>query len=61
MVPICLTVLSLYFQAAYVENLNGPYLFESMYAEDAEGQKLNHMPGVPDMLIGYPFQFDFII
>ena len=32
-----------------------PQLFESMYAEDAEGQKLNKMPAVDEMLLGYPF------
>ena len=41
-------------QLAFVENLNGPQLFESMYAEDVEGQKLGKMPGVSEMLDIYP-------
>ena len=39
---------------AYVENLNGSYLFDTLYSEDAEGQKLNHMPGVEDLVNEYP-------
>jgi hypothetical protein len=42
-------------QAAYVEDLNGPQLFDSMYADDADGQKLNQMPGVDEMIQSYPF------
>ncbi|PVD37412.1 hypothetical protein C0Q70_00002 [Pomacea canaliculata] len=41
---------------AYVENLNGPSLFQSMYAEDAEGQKLEDMPGVDELLVVYPLK-----
>ena len=47
-------VLYIVLQLAFVENLNGPQLFESMYAEDAEGQKLGKMPGVSEMLDIYP-------
>merc|ERR1711976_1095585 len=47
-------------KAAYVENLNGPHLFEGMYAEDAEGQKLNSMPGVDELLIVYREKFSGI-
>ncbi|KAK2169906.1 hypothetical protein LSH36_6g13046 [Paralvinella palmiformis] len=36
---------------AYVEGLSGPYLFESMYAEDAEGHKLKMIPGVDELLL----------
>uniref|UniRef100_A0A3P8ZP13 Dynein regulatory complex subunit 3 n=1 Tax=Esox lucius TaxID=8010 RepID=A0A3P8ZP13_ESOLU len=32
---------------AFVEHLNGPYLFDSMYADDAEAAKLSYLPGVP--------------
>lgn len=42
---------------AFVESLNGPYLFEALYAEDAEGQKLNLIPGVDEMLLGYKESF----
>ncbi|XP_074648163.1 dynein regulatory complex subunit 3-like [Tubulanus polymorphus] len=44
-------------KAAYVEYLNGPYLFDSLFAEDAEGQKLNTMPGVDESLITYKEKF----
>lgn len=39
-----------------MENLNGPSLFQSMYAEDAEGQKLEDMPGVDELLVVYPLK-----
>ncbi|KAI0241391.1 Dynein regulatory complex subunit 3 [Lamellibrachia satsuma] len=42
---------------AFVESLNGPQLFESMYADDVEGQKLSKMPGVPEMLQIYRDRF----
>ncbi|KAG8433350.1 hypothetical protein GDO86_017579 [Hymenochirus boettgeri] len=32
-------------KAAYVEYLNGPFLFESMFAEDADGTKLSSLSG----------------
>ncbi|TKC53127.1 hypothetical protein EI555_006625 [Monodon monoceros] len=32
-------------KAAFVEHLNGPFLFDSMYAEDVEGSQLSHLPG----------------
>ncbi|XP_010872711.2 dynein regulatory complex subunit 3 isoform X4 [Esox lucius] len=35
---------------AFVEHLNGPYLFDSMYADDAEAAKLSYLPGVPVLL-----------
>lgn len=37
-----------------MENLNGPFLFESMYAEDVEGSKLACLPGVGELLETYP-------
>lgn len=43
-----------FFQKAYVELLDTPALFESMYTEDAEGQKLNGMPDVDSLLVRYP-------
>ena len=42
-------------QLAYVEDLNGPWLFESMYAEDPEASKLAALPGMQDLLQAYPF------
>lgn len=42
------------FQLAYVEDLNGPWLFESMYAEDPEASKLSALPGMQELLAGYP-------
>uniref|UniRef100_A0A8C0JA87 Dynein regulatory complex subunit 3 n=1 Tax=Chelonoidis abingdonii TaxID=106734 RepID=A0A8C0JA87_CHEAB len=41
-------------KAAYVEYLNGPFLFESMYAEDTEAVKLAYLPGMADLLETYP-------
>ncbi|NWU66467.1 DRC3 protein, partial [Pterocles burchelli] len=43
--------------AAFVEYLNGPFLFDSLYAEDAEAAKLAHLPGVGDLLQAYPSWF----
>ncbi|KAJ6656020.1 hypothetical protein lerEdw1_004605 [Lerista edwardsae] len=34
-----------YHKAAYVEYLNGPFLFDSMYTEDPEAAKLIYLPG----------------
>ena len=38
-----------------MENLNGSELFESMYADDSEGQKLGFMPSVEELILEYPF------
>ncbi|KAL8175338.1 UNVERIFIED_CONTAM: Dynein regulatory complex subunit 3 [Gekko kuhli] len=43
-----------YHKAAYVEYLNGSFLFDSMYAEDPEASKLVYLPGVPELLETYP-------
>lgn len=40
-------------KAAFVELLNGPDLFDTMYTEDSEGQKLNAMPGVDELLVDF--------
>lgn len=40
-------------KAAYIEYLNGPFLYESMFAEDTEAAKLAHLPGVPELLQQY--------
>ena len=37
-----------------MEQLNGTFLFDSMYAEDVEGSKLSHLPGVGELLGAYP-------
>jgi len=34
--------------------LNGPQLFESMYAEDSDGQKINKLPAAEELLLSYP-------
>ncbi|XP_020923661.1 dynein regulatory complex subunit 3 isoform X4 [Sus scrofa] len=47
-------------KAAFVENLNGPFLFESMYAEDVEGSKLACLPGVGELLETYRDKFVII-
>ncbi|KAB0357270.1 hypothetical protein FD754_001426 [Muntiacus muntjak] len=41
-------------KAAFVEQLNGTFLFDSMYAEDMEGSKLSNLPGVGELLETYP-------
>ncbi|XP_054851491.1 dynein regulatory complex subunit 3 [Eublepharis macularius] len=46
-----------YHKAAYVEYLNGSYLFDSMYTEDPEASKLKYLPGVPEMLDTYKSKF----
>lgn len=48
-------------KTAYVENLNGPYLFESMYKDDAEGLKLKALPGTEEMLAQYPFSIKICV
>ncbi|XP_069840337.1 dynein regulatory complex subunit 3 isoform X2 [Dendropsophus ebraccatus] len=40
-------------KAAYVEYLNGPYLFESLYAEDVEGTRLSSLPAVAELVEPY--------
>lgn len=42
-------------QLAFVEHLNGSFLFDSMYSEDVEGNKLSYLPGVRELLETYPF------
>ncbi|NXJ92292.1 DRC3 protein, partial [Corythaixoides concolor] len=43
--------------AAFVEYLNGSFLFDSMYAEDTEAARLAYLPGVGDLLQAYPSCF----
>ncbi|XP_053550963.1 dynein regulatory complex subunit 3 [Bombina bombina] len=40
-------------KAAYVEFLNGPALFESLYAEDPDGVRLSTVPGLADIMEEY--------
>ncbi|XP_059835820.1 dynein regulatory complex subunit 3 isoform X1 [Hypanus sabinus] len=42
---------------AYVEYLNGPGLFDSMYAEDVEAPKLLLLPGVSEFVEQYKIEF----
>ncbi|XP_072506270.1 dynein regulatory complex subunit 3 [Notamacropus eugenii] len=44
-------------KAAYVEYLNGPYLFDSLYSEDLEAAKLAYLPGVTELLETYKTKF----
>ena len=46
---------------AFVEDLNGPWLFESMYADDPEAGKLGALPGMEEILNAYPLQRACII
>ncbi|KAM3863874.1 dynein regulatory complex subunit 3 [Diretmus argenteus] len=39
---------------AFVEALNGSYLFESMFTDDPEAETLSHLPGAADLLQTYP-------
>lgn len=43
-----------YQQAAFVEYLNGPFLYDSLHEEDGEAAKLVSLPGVEDLLQAYP-------
>ncbi|XP_066111639.1 dynein regulatory complex subunit 3 [Saccopteryx bilineata] len=47
-------------RAAFVEHLNGSFLFDSMYAEDAEGSKLASLDGVGELLEAYKDRFVII-
>ncbi|XP_072734572.1 dynein regulatory complex subunit 3 [Ciconia boyciana] len=46
-----------YHKTAFVEYLNGSFLFDSMYAEDTEAAKLAYLPGVGDLLQAYRKEF----
>ncbi|XP_063574116.1 dynein regulatory complex subunit 3 isoform X1 [Pongo abelii] len=47
-------------KTAFVEHLNGSFLFDSMYAEDSEGNKLSYLPGVSELLETYKDKFVII-
>eukprot|EP00062_Callorhinchus_milii_P019899 gi/632974955/ref/XP_007903960.1/ PREDICTED: leucine-rich repeat-containing protein 48 [Callorhinchus milii] len=44
-------------KAAYVEYLNGSNLFDSMFAEDVEAEKLGHLPGLAEFVETYKAEF----
>uniref|UniRef100_A0A803V191 Dynein regulatory complex subunit 3 n=1 Tax=Ficedula albicollis TaxID=59894 RepID=A0A803V191_FICAL len=46
-----------YHQTAFVEYLNGSFLFDSLYEEDREAAKLAFLPGVEDLLQAYKEEF----
>ncbi|XP_063171018.1 dynein regulatory complex subunit 3 [Candoia aspera] len=46
-----------YHKSAYVEYLDGSFLFDSMFAEDPEAPKLTYLPGVPALLETYKNKF----
>ncbi|XP_015732394.1 dynein regulatory complex subunit 3 isoform X3 [Coturnix japonica] len=46
-----------YYKTAFVEHLNGPFLFDSLYAEDTEAAKLASLPGVDELLQEYRKDF----
>lgn len=37
-----------------MEDLNGPWLFDSMYADDPEADKLGALPGMEELRAAYP-------
>ncbi|KAM6299060.1 dynein regulatory complex subunit 3 [Aegotheles albertisi] len=46
-----------YHRTAFVEYLNGSFLFDDMFAEDTEAAKLAHLPEAGDLLQAYPKEF----
>ncbi|KAF6298422.1 hypothetical protein mRhiFer1_004147 [Rhinolophus ferrumequinum] len=48
-------------RAAFVEHLNGSFLFDSMYAEDVEGNKLACLPSVGELLEPLTYKDKFVI
>ncbi|KAM6186379.1 LOW QUALITY PROTEIN: dynein regulatory complex subunit 3 [Rhynchocyon petersi] len=47
-------------KAGFIEHLDGTFLFDSMYTEDMEGNKLSHLPGVGELLETYKDKFVII-
>ena len=39
-----------------MEDLNGPWLFDSMYTDDPEAGKLAALPGMGELLAAYPYE-----
>ncbi|NXQ44071.1 DRC3 protein, partial [Catharus fuscescens] len=54
---ILLILLCFSSKTAFVEYLNGSFLFDSLYAGDREAAKLAFLPGVEDLLLAYPCWF----
>ncbi|XP_053936904.1 dynein regulatory complex subunit 3 [Cuculus canorus] len=46
-----------YHTRAFVEYLNGSFLFDSLYADDTEAANLAHLPGVGELLQAYRKEF----
>jgi len=44
-------------RSGYIENLNGSYMYESLFFEDSEGEKLSKQPGVPPLLVELKAKF----
>ncbi|XP_006901244.1 PREDICTED: leucine-rich repeat-containing protein 48-like [Elephantulus edwardii] len=44
-------------KAGFIEHLDGSFLFDSMYAEDIEGNKLSYLPGIGELLEAYKDKF----
>ncbi|EHB10629.1 Leucine-rich repeat-containing protein 48 [Heterocephalus glaber] len=49
------------YKMAFVEHLNGSFLFDSMYAEDVEGSKLSCLPIVSKLLEPFTYKDKFVI
>ncbi|XP_075848449.1 dynein regulatory complex subunit 3 [Microtus pennsylvanicus] len=45
---------------AFIDHLDGSFLFDSMYSEDVEGNKLSYLPGVGELLEIYKDKFVII-
>lgn len=45
---------------AFIDHLDGSFLFDSMYSEDVEGNKLSYLPGVGELLEAYKDKFVII-
>ncbi|XP_050019563.1 dynein regulatory complex subunit 3 [Alexandromys fortis] len=45
---------------AFIDHLDGSFLFDSMYSEDVEGNKLSYLPGVGELLETYKDKFVII-
>ncbi|NWY67484.1 DRC3 protein, partial [Erithacus rubecula] len=54
---ILLILLCFSSKTAFVEYLNGSFLFDSLYADDREAAKLAFLPGVENLLQAYPSWF----
>lgn len=48
------------YKMAFIEHLDDSFLFDSLYTEDVEGNKLSYLPGVGDLLEAYKDKFVII-